>query len=86
MKKWSEFSALEKVTTIISFVAVFAWIIFEILGRKGLAFADLGSQISITVICASEAISFWKQNRVISYIALGGVVCLIATIVLTLCI
>ena len=83
MKKWSEKTVLEKVSDIISWIAICAWLIFEAIDRKGIAeWADIASRIAVIVVCIFEGISFWNERRVISYIAIGGLVCLIATFVL----
>ena len=83
MKKWNEKTALEKTSDIISGIALCAWLIFEALDRKGVAeWADVASRIAVIVICVFEGISFWNENRVLSYIAIGGVLCLTATFVL----
>ena len=83
MKKWSEKSVLEKVSDIISGIAFCAWLIFEIMHRKGMGeWTDIASRIAILVVCVFEGISFWNEQRLISYIAIGGIVCSIATFVL----
>ena len=83
MKKWSEKTNLEKISDIISGIALCAWLIFEAMDRKGMAeWADIASRIAVIVICVFEGISFWNERRVISYIAIGGIVCLVATFVL----
>ena len=83
MKKWSDKSVLEKISDIISWIAVCAWLIFEVMDRKGMAeWADIASRIAVIVICVFEGISFRKEHRVLSYIAIGGIICLIATFVL----
>ena len=79
-KKWSEKTTFQKVMDIISGIALCAWLIFEAMDRKGMAeWADVASRIAVIVICVFEGISFWNEHRVISYIAIGGLVCLIAT-------
>lgn len=83
MKKWSEKTNLEKIADIISIIAFCVWLIFEAINRKGdVVWADIASRIAILVICVFEGISYWNERRVISYIAIGGFICLIATFVL----
>ena len=83
MKKWSEKSVFEKICEIISGIAFCVWMIFEAMESKGIAqWADIASRIAIIVICIFEGIVFWNEKRFISYIAIGGVICLIATFVL----
>ena len=83
MKKWSDKSALEKISDIISCIAFCAWLIFETLDRKGMVgWADIASRIAIIVICVFEGISSWNEHRVISYIAIGGGICIVAASVL----
>ena len=82
-KNWKDKSTFEKISDIISGIAFCAWLIFETMDRKGMAeWADVASRIAIIVICIFEGISFWNKHRVISYIAIGGLICLIATFVL----
>ena len=82
-RKWSEKTTLEKVATIISGVALCVWVLFEVLERTtSIAFTELVNYIAILVICVCEAISFWKVKRALSYVAIGGAVCMIAAAVL----
>ena len=83
MKKWNEKTNLEKISDIISWIAFCAWLIFEAMDRKNMAdWADIASRMAIIVICVFECISYWNDKRVISYIAIGGFICIIATFVL----
>ena len=83
MKNWSEKTVLEKISDIIAGIAFCVWMIFEAMDRKGMVeWADIASRISVIVICIFEGISFWNDKRIISYIAIGGTICLIATFVL----
>ena len=83
MKKWSEKSVLEKISDIISEIAFCAWLIFEAIGKKGGAeWTGIASRLAIIVICVFEGISFWKEKRFISYIAIGGILCILATFAL----
>lgn len=83
MKNWKDKSVLEKISDIISGIAFCAWLIFEAINRKGMTeWADIASRVAIIVICVFESISFWNEHRVISYIAIGGTICIVATFVL----
>ena len=83
MKKWSDKSAFEKTSDIISEVAFCVWLILEAIGRNGgPKWTGLASYIAIIVVCLFQCFSFWKVKRFISYIAIGGMICLIATFVL----
>ena len=83
MKNWSEKNQLEKTADIISGIAFCAWLIFEFMNRNGgESWTDIASRIAVIVICIFEGISYWNEQRVISYIAIGGFICLIATFVL----
>ena len=82
-KKWSEKTKLQKVSDIISFVAFCVWLLFEFMDSKGIVgWADIASRIAILVICVFECISYWNEKRLISYIAIGGFICLLATFIL----
>ena len=82
-KKWNEKTTLEKVVDIISGVALFVWLIFEMLERNNqVQYASLGACISIFVVCVCQAISYWKVKRTFSYVAIAGAVLLTAVIVL----
>ena len=82
-KKWNEKTTLQKVMDIIAGIAFLVYVIFQELERAGkVASADLITCIAIGVVCICEAFSFWNIKRIFSYIAIAGVVCLIAVIVL----
>ena len=82
-KKWSEKTKLQKISDVVSIVAFCAWMLFEFLDSKGIVgWADIASRIAILILCVFECISFWKEKRIISYIAIGGFICLVATFVL----
>ncbi len=84
-KKWSEKTTFEKTVRIISFIAFCGWMVFEILERTNKSAAtEMGSYISVCVICIAESISFWNFKRSVSYIGIAGAVCMLAVIVLTL--
>jgi hypothetical protein len=71
-RKWKEKNTLEKIVTIISGIALCVWLLFEFLERKTtLKYADTVNYIAIFVICVCEAISFWKVNRALSYVAIA---------------
>ena len=83
-RKWSEKSTVEKVAEVISWIALVIWIVFEAVDRKiEASWASVGACTAIVVVCAAEAISFWKVKRVFSYIAIGGAV-LLATVAVLL--
>lgn len=83
MKKGSEKTKLEKISEVIAIIAFCAWLAFEFIYEKGMgAWADIASRIAIIVICVFELISNWNDKRVISYIAIGGIICLIGTFVI----
>lgn len=81
-KKWSEKTAFEKTLDIIAGIALCAWVVFEVLDRRGLSFADEASCIALTIVCACEAFNFWKTKRIFSYVAIAGAVIIIAAMVL----
>lgn len=83
MKKWNEKTALEKIAYIISGIALGVWLVFEALGRSGkIQFADFGGTIALCIVCVCEAISFWNVKRGLSYVAIAGIVCMAAAVVL----
>jgi hypothetical protein len=83
MNNWNEKTVLEKISDIISAIALCAWLIFESMDSNGVVgWADIASRIAIIVICVFEGISFWNKYRILSYVAIGGIICLIATFVL----
>ena len=82
-KKWNEKTTLEKTMDIISGIALCVWLLFEVLERTNkYAFAEMVTYVSVFVICTCEAVSFWNVRRSLSYVAIGGAVCLLATIIL----
>ena len=82
-KKWSEKTTLQKVMDIISGIALFVWLLFELLERTGkIAYADMVTYVAVLVICACETVSFWNVKRSLSYVAIAGVVLMVATIAL----
>ena len=84
-KKWSEKTTLEKAVSFISGIALCIWLLFEVLERKvSLPYANTVNCIAILVVCVCEAISFWKVKRALSYVAIGGAICIIAVMVLGL--
>ena len=84
-KKWSEKTTFEKVLDVISGVALCVWLIFEMLERKNLVkFADIFSSFAITIVCICLAISYWNVKRIFSYVAIGGSVLLVITIILNI--
>lgn len=82
-RKWNEKSTFEKVSTVVSAIALCVWLLFEVLERKtSLGFAKYVNYIAICVICICEAISFWKVKRSLAYVAIGGIILMIAIMVL----
>ena len=82
-KKWSEKTTFEKVVDIIAGVALCVWLVFEALERKNaVQYAGVVNYIAIGVVCICEAISFCKVKRALSYVAIAGVVCMVAAVVL----
>ena len=85
MKSWSEKNKLEKTADIISAIAFCFWLAFEFINRKGdVSWADIASRIAIIVICVFEGIGYWNEHRVISYIAIGGLILMLAIFVIEL--
>ena len=82
-RKWNEKNTLEKTVTIISGIALCVWLLFEFLESKtSLQYANIVNNLAIVVICVCEAISFWKVKRVLSYVAIGGAILMIAVMAL----
>lgn len=82
-KKWSEKTAFEKTLDVIAFIAVCVWLVFEILGSKNIVpYAELGSCISIGVVCICEAISFWNVKRALSYVAIVGALLMFSALII----
>lgn len=83
MKKWSEKTTLEKSVDIISAVTLCIWLILEALGRANkMKSAGIFSCIAIGVICICEAFSLWNVKRSLSYVAIVGIVIMLAVVVL----
>ena len=82
-KKWDEKTIPEKIATIVSGIALCVWLVFQVLERTtSLWYAEFVNYIAISIICICEAFSFWKVRRSLSYIAIGGLICMLAVIVL----
>ena len=82
-EKWSEKATFRKVMDITAGIAFLVYLIFEALERAGkVKSADLITCIAIGVVCICEAFSYWNTKRIFSYVAIAGVVCLTAVIVL----
>ena len=82
-KKWAEKTAFEKTLDIVSFIALVVWLVLEFLSRKmTIEYIDIFTSASVGVICICQAISFWKVKRILSYVGLAGVACMIAVIIL----
>ena len=82
MKRWCEKTTFEKILEIISLIAFVIWMAFEFFEKRGMANADLGSCISILVICICQAISLWNVKRALSYVAIVGGLCLATAMIL----
>ena len=81
MKKWNEKNGLEKVMDIISGVAFCVWLVLGYVENK-VPYAELISYIALCVVCVCEAVSFWNTKRVLSYVAIGGIVLMLTALVL----
>ena len=82
-QKWSEKTTFQKAMDIISGIAFLVYLIFQALERAGkVESADLITCIAIGVVCICEAVSFWNTKRVFSYVAIGGIVLMLTTLVL----
>ena len=82
-KKWNEKTTFEKALDIISGIALFIWLLFEYLERsKNLEYANFVNYAAVSVICICSAISYWNVKRSLSYVAIFGVICMIAVIVM----
>ena len=83
MKTWSEKNIVEKVATVISTIAFIIWIILNVLEKTStLKGIDTFSYAAIFTICVSEAVNCWNQKRIISYIAIAGILCMVAAFIL----
>ena len=81
MKKWNEKNKAEKVMEIISGIAFCIWAIFTYVPNK-VPYAEMISYIALCIVCVCEAVAFWNTKRVISYIAIGGMVLMLAALIL----
>ena len=82
-KKWSEKTTLEKAADIISWIALCIWLIFERLeDTNTIKYANMVNYIAISVVCLCQAFSFWKVKRILSYVAIAGIVCIAAVMIL----
>ena len=81
MKKWNEKNTLEKVMDIISGVAFCVWLVLGYVENK-MPYAELMSYIALCVVCVCEAVSFWNTKRVLSYVAIGGIVLMLTALIL----
>ncbi len=81
MKNWNEKNKLEKVMDIISGFAFCIWLILGRLENK-VPCAELAGYLALCVVCVCEAVSFWNTKRVLSYVAIGGIVLMLTTLVL----
>lgn len=83
MKKWSEKTTLEKVAEIISGIAIVVWFVFcRLEGSDTVKYAEMGSYISLCVVCVCEAIAFWNQKRALSYVAIIGMTLMLTAVIL----
>ncbi len=81
MKKWNEKNTLEKVMEIFSCIAFCAWLLLGCFEKK-VPNGELASNIALCIVCACEAVSFWNTKRVLSYVAIGGMVVVLTALVL----
>ena len=82
-KKWKEKTTFEKAISIISTIALCVWLLFEVLEkRSSLQYAKFINYIASSILCICGAISFWKVKRSVSYVAIGGTVCMLAALIL----
>ena len=83
MNSWNEKTTVEKIATVISGIALCVWLVLEFFGSKfAIKNTETISNIAIAVVCVCEAISFWKTKRVFSYIAIAGLVLIVAVMIL----
>ena len=81
--KWSEKTKLQKTMDIISGIAFLVYVIIQMLeGSNKVKSADVITCIAIVVFCVCEAVSYWNTKRILSYIAIAGLVFLTVVIVL----
>ena len=80
-RKWNEKNTLEKTVTIISGIALCVWLILGYIENKA-PYAETISYIALCVVCVCEAVAFWNTKRVISYIAIGGMILMLTALVL----
>lgn len=82
-KNWAEKTTLEKVASVVSWVSFGAWILIEVLTRTNVVTGmEKISYVAIIALCLGEIVLNWNIKRVISYIGLAGVACMICVIVL----
>ena len=81
MKKWNEKTTFEKIVEIISGIAFCVWLVLEYMGNK-VPNAELASYIALCIVCVCEAITFWNTKRVLSYVAIGGLILMVTVLVL----
>ena len=83
MKTWNEKNAFEKALDVISGIALVAWLIFAVLENNGTIDWQVDpTMIAATIICICQTFSFWNEKRVLSYVAIAGIICMVAVIVL----
>ena len=80
-KKWNEKTTFEKTLDIISGITFCVWVLLTYVEIK-MPYAELVSYIALFVVCVCETISFWNTKRVISYIAIGGMVLMLTALIL----
>ena len=82
-EKWSEKTKFQKTMDIIARIAFCVYLIFEVLEvANKVESVELITGIAIGVVCVCEAFSYWNKNRILSYVAIVGAVCLITAIIL----
>ena len=81
MKKWNEKNKLEKTMEIIAGIAFLVWVVLTYV-ESNIPYGEAISYIALCITCVCEAITYWNVKRVISYIAIGGMVLMLAALVL----
>ena len=76
---WKNMPISHKIATVISIIAVLVWVIHKV---KPDLFPFDPSYIAIAVFTICEAVVYWKNKRIWSYILIAGAVISIACIVL----
>lgn len=81
MKKWNEKNTFEKTVDIIAGITFLVWVVLTYV-ESNLPYGETISYIALCITCVCEAITYWNVKRVISYVAIGGVVLMLAAMIL----